>query len=147
MRLFILLIFLITTLCARLPSYAVKMAKNFNVPVLIATTWSHAESTHNLLTNSHKNAYGRYQITLVCFKHYCDITGRNIDNIKNIPVYLYDDFNNCFIAYFMYAFWRRLGYSPRQIMQIWLFGERGYLTGRYSYSFERKIFPVRVVYK
>jgi hypothetical protein len=133
---------------ARLPRYAVKLAENFNVPVWIATTWSFAESTHNTQKISSKKAYGRYQIRYILFKHYCQLTGRNIDNIKDHKRYLLDDRNNCFIAYYFYDFWvHRKGYTPKQFMQIWLMGIRNYHSGRYSKSFERKIFGQEIVFK
>jgi hypothetical protein len=135
-----ILLLLTVSLYSKLPSYAVKLAKGFNVPLDIATKWSLAESSHNVQRISHKNAYGRYQITKILLAHYFDLTGKNIESIRDVKKYLLDDFINCFIAYYMYHFWKKQGYNSRQIMQIWIHGETGYLSGRYAYKYEKRIF-------
>lgn len=111
----------------------------------IAERWSLAESSHNIQRISNKGAFGRYQITRICLEHYFDLTQRNINQVKCIKKYLLDDYMNCFISFYMYDFWRGQGYRPKEIMQIWLFGETGYINGRYSKRFENKIFPKRIV--
>jgi hypothetical protein len=73
-------------------------------------------------------------------REYCRLSKIDFDSIKDYRKYLLDDENNTYIFCFMFNHYRKRGYTKKEFAQIWLFGERNFLSGRYSYSFERKIF-------
>ena len=124
-----------------LPGYAKEYIKGFNLNYKLMQSWSFAESSHNPEAESHKNAYGRYQITIVWLDDYMRYTKQPFKNIKNIKTFLKNDKNNCYIAYWSFSFWRRYGFTAREIFQIWLFGLRNvYENKKWNYNYEKKIF-------
>lgn len=141
----IMVLLLISSLIyPKLPEYAINMAKGFRIPLWLARNWSYKESSHNKNTISHKKAYGRYQIRYVWFVDYMRYQNRNPKNVKDYKKFLLNDYNNIYITYWSYAFWRRLGFDARNIMQVWLNGLEGvFRDDKWCYYYQYKIFGDR----
>jgi len=123
----------------KLPDYLIRECKRRNIDAEMAYWWGMAESSHRDYVISHKDAYGRFQITEGWLREYERITGRWR---KPRPANdLLDDRFNCYLWAWTIAFWRRQGYEDATIAQIYLFGHFGHTVyGRKSEKYHKRIF-------
>ena len=121
-----------------LPSYAYYYINKFNLNQKIMERLSLWESSHFKKKHTNKRYWGRYMIGKDTLKDYCKLA--DIKFPEKWRSYLLDDINNCFITYYLCSNFLARGYSYKEFVQRWLFGEEGIRSGRWSYSYENKIF-------
>jgi len=125
---------------AQLPSYISNIARQYKIDIKIVEGWSYAESSHYKYGHT-GDALGRFGIRPCWFYDYLHYIGCDSNSIRDYKKLLTDDRNNTEIACWSFAFWRRRGFTDREIMQIWLFGLHGvYEFGHWSDLYERRIF-------
>ena len=123
----------------KLPDYLIEYCHTFKIEPSLAYRWGLAESSHIVDAISRKQAYGRFQITAGWLGEYARISGRTIKS--DAKTFLLDDQRNCYVFCWTIAFWRRQGYSDKQIANIYLFGEYGFVyDGRFSDRYVSAIF-------
>ena len=127
-----------------LPVYLIKYCNRYDIPLWYAYGVGQTESSHNSKAISHKNAYGRFQIKEVWLDNFLQIKKINKSKIDDVKTFLLNDKYNSYVWAYSVKVWRSIGYSYKEISQIWLFGESGFLDGRYSKRYERNIFRYEI---
>lgn len=124
-----------------LPGYILSMCKDYGIDKGMVLRWSFTESRHDPKAVSKRGAYGRFQITHEYLDDYCRWRGKKFP--KHWKEFLYTDIENARIALWTVYIMRKIGFSDREIMQVWLFGAKGvYEDDRFSTCYDSAIFIV-----